>query len=227
MRCIDSQFADARSANRVSRPCAFSLAELLVVIGIITMLVGLLLPTLPKVRRQANSAVCKSNLRQCGFSLLMYANENRGWLFPEDAGSDKPREQRWPVYVFRPAVWNPPVMKCPDDPQPKEDHSYILNAHLSEKKVRYGKSPGVSVDRVVWMGEKVSSADDYYMENTGPSADFNAIVEPYRHGVNLGSNYLYLDAHVSAEPPIAIEGLLDSWDVPGEPASQTDSGGGE
>ncbi|MDB5298970.1 MAG: hypothetical protein JWO87_633, partial [Phycisphaerales bacterium] len=67
----------------------FSLAELLVVLGIITMLIALLLPAIPKVRRQANSTVCKSNLRQCGFSLLMYANENKGRLFPENWGSDK------------------------------------------------------------------------------------------------------------------------------------------
>jgi prepilin-type processing-associated H-X9-DG protein len=201
---------------------AFSLAELLVVLSIITMLIALLLPAIPKIRRQANSTVCKSNLRQCGFSLLVYANENKGRLFPENWGSDKPREQRWPVYVFRPPVWNPPVMKCPDDPQPREDHSYILNAHLSDKKVRYGKSPGIPVDRAVWMGEKVSTSDDYYMENTGPSSDFDSIVEQYRHGVNLGSNYLYLDAHVGSEPPVMTEGLLDPWDVPGE-SPRTDS----
>ncbi|MDB5333042.1 MAG: hypothetical protein JWP03_4193 [Phycisphaerales bacterium] len=206
---------------RVGRP-AFSLTELLVVLGIITLLVALLLPTIPKVRRLANSALCKSNLRECGLSLLMYANENEGWLFPENWGSDKPREKRWPVYVFRPAEWNPPVMKCPDDLQPKEDHSYILNAHLSDKKIRYGKSPGIPVDRVVWMGEKVSTSDDYYMENTGPSSDFDSIVEPYRHGINLGSNYLYLDTHVSAQPPVAVDGLLDPWDVPGNPDAPTD-----
>ena len=35
-------------------------------------------------------------------------------------------------------VWNPPVMLCPaDDENPGEYHSYVLNGHLVEKKVRY------------------------------------------------------------------------------------------
>jgi prepilin-type N-terminal cleavage/methylation domain-containing protein/prepilin-type processing-associated H-X9-DG protein len=209
------------SRDTGSRPrSGFSLVELLVVIGIIALLVSLLLPVMATVRRHANSTVCKSNLHQCGLLLLAYANESKGRLFPEGWGSDKPRELRWPVYVFRPAAWNPPVMKCPDDLQPREDHSYILNAHLSEKKIRYGQRPGIPFDRAVWMGEKVSTCDDYYMENTEQGSDFFGIVEEYRHGVNLGSNYLYLDLHVSSTPPETPHGV-DPWDVPGGEAPAT------
>src|SRR5947209_4531397 len=69
-------------------PChGFSLVELLVVIGIITILISILLPAMAKVRRQANTTVCRSNLRQCGIHLLAYANQNHGWLFPVGWGS--------------------------------------------------------------------------------------------------------------------------------------------
>jgi len=34
------------------------------------------------------------------------------------------------MFVFKPAVWNPPVMTCPEDVEPAEEHSYILNDHL-------------------------------------------------------------------------------------------------
>jgi prepilin-type N-terminal cleavage/methylation domain-containing protein/prepilin-type processing-associated H-X9-DG protein len=53
---------------------AFTLVELLVVIGIIAVLVALLLPALRKAREVAVSTQCLSNLRQCGTGVHMYAN---------------------------------------------------------------------------------------------------------------------------------------------------------
>src|SRR2546423_6342494 len=59
---------------------AFSLLELIVVIGIITILIGLLLPSLVGTRRQAQTVQCASQLRQLGQALLIYANSNQGYL---------------------------------------------------------------------------------------------------------------------------------------------------
>jgi prepilin-type N-terminal cleavage/methylation domain-containing protein len=61
---------------------AFTLVELLVVIAIIALLIAMLLPALSKAREQAKRAVCASNLRQNCLSLMMYADENKGW-FPQ------------------------------------------------------------------------------------------------------------------------------------------------
>jgi prepilin-type N-terminal cleavage/methylation domain-containing protein/prepilin-type processing-associated H-X9-DG protein len=58
----------------------FTLVELLVVIGIITVLIGILLPSLSKARANANSTACQSNLRQIAMAMLMYANDNKGHL---------------------------------------------------------------------------------------------------------------------------------------------------
>lgn len=82
-----------------STASAFTLVELLVVIGIIGLLMGVLLPALVKARKAANRAVCLSNIRQLGTGVLMYCNENKGW-FPTCACGTLP-----PAYKQFPDDW--------------------------------------------------------------------------------------------------------------------------
>jgi prepilin-type N-terminal cleavage/methylation domain-containing protein/prepilin-type processing-associated H-X9-DG protein len=58
----------------------FTLVELLVVIGLITVLLSLLLPAVARARAAARSTSCLSNIRHVGTAWLMYVAENKGCL---------------------------------------------------------------------------------------------------------------------------------------------------
>ena len=98
---------------------AFTLVELLVVIGIIAVLIALLMPALSAAREQSKSVKCLSNLRSLGQATFMYAAQNGGY-FPISHNSlgDEWDFTRTPGGIVPGIVWagggtNLAVQQCP------------------------------------------------------------------------------------------------------------------
>lgn len=96
---------------------AFTLVELLVVIGIIAILIGVLLPTLGRARRQANAAKCLSNMRSMQVAQWNYIVENKGWLVQAGlghGGADTNEEVAW-FNTLQRYYQDKLVARCPSD----------------------------------------------------------------------------------------------------------------
>jgi type II secretory pathway pseudopilin PulG len=130
---------DRRSSHPATCPTAFTLVELLVVIGIIAVLIGILLPSLNKAREASKRTVCLSNMRELGNSFRLYATAFKdaipiGYMDQKqfsyvalwDSGGAAPRfkPSQMGLLVLANVAPSPKTFYCPSE----EDPQYMFNS---------------------------------------------------------------------------------------------------
>jgi prepilin-type N-terminal cleavage/methylation domain-containing protein/prepilin-type processing-associated H-X9-DG protein len=176
----------AVSHDHRRRP-AFTLVELLIVIGMISVLIAMLLPAVNAVREQSRKTVCKTQMQQIGYAMRMYQNNNKDH-YPLAPALPSVNPNNYPTLSQYLSVYigettqngtgdNLRIFRCPDDQTvyPVEQTSYFYYSDL-----------GLMPWRQTLLGQ-------VYHDVTQVPCLWDA---DKFHGGSVPFNWLYLDGHV-------------------------------
>jgi len=162
---------------------AFTLIELLMVIGIVVVLAALLLPTISRTKESGRSAVCLNNLHQIGIGLQLYVQENQNRMPTMFDRSPIPGTTNRPSMdiVLFPHIGSTNVFECPSDRKQlfvKTGSSFGWNSMLNDQDADHLQ----------------------LMTNTFPLHQIFVVFDKEKFHILRGEkramNYLYADGHI-------------------------------
>jgi prepilin-type N-terminal cleavage/methylation domain-containing protein len=157
---------------------AFTLVELLVVIGIIAILIAILLPALQRAKEQANAVKCSNNMKQLMTAFITFAHDNKGHLPGNRANWNDPVEWKRDFLYGRfqwsgnfdkapqnGTIWkyirNADVYRCPSI---QGNYARVGSGHMTNSRFDVAVYP-------IWRGAKMTKIkqQSYFLNPTNPS----------------------------------------------------------
>jgi prepilin-type processing-associated H-X9-DG protein len=227
------QDVTARAIFRRRGRVAFSLIELIIVIGIITILMAFLLPALKVANEAARVTQCASQLRQIGQAIFNYAANHRGLTPPWGSGIANyggtvfdPIDRGWCAILrqYTGVRANTSLYHCPAFPVDDETNTYFISARwgrllspqrrsialsrirLSSQFVLAGEATGIG-GYIPPFGTDADPRDNTDKDDSGKR---RLVFFGESGGYNMhraGNNVLFADSHVQVFKkfdPVAI-----------------------
>jgi prepilin-type processing-associated H-X9-DG protein len=185
--CTCSPSCGRRRPDHARR--AFTLVEVLSTVGVISVLIAMLLPSLSRARAHANRTACLSNMRQLAVAFTLYLNDSGG-RFPRPAQHLVPKAEDWiwhqpgrdpecgaiARYASRP--FDARLYRCPSDdvaahvslpslmlgaPPTRHAYSYSVNEYICRiwpnQTLRIGQVRNPS-EKILLVDESAATIDD-------------------------------------------------------------------
>lgn len=185
----------------MTKPKAFTLVELLVVISIIALLMAILMPALARVRKQAKMVMCQTNLKQWGSIFAMYTGENDGYFQPgylQNPLTEESKPGEWiaalkPYYKDMDLAYCPMATKCWADGTWPPFASWCAQGWYQVAEGEYG-SYGINY----WVTNPPEERSYYQEQYYWRRADVSAAAKV---PLFLDSNWIGRHPHATDFPP--------------------------
>ena len=205
----------------------FTLIELLIVVAIIAILAAILLPALNQARNKAKTLRCLSQVREVGFALLCYTEDNKGYFPPYNLIGNVTNGLWWANLLEKSQLITVPawrdknagcakagILVCPAVTK----ITFVPGIGPASPVAAYGKSAKTSQVRkpseTISCGDTPSLADGSSAEGNlypanPPSYLYNSNRWIIRHGGM--TNVAFVDGHALSTPDAPLRHNVNKW----------------